>query len=352
MDKETLSHYGWIVILVLILSVMLALATPFGMFITDAVTSTTAGFFSVNQSALDIAGIVMPDQELDVPSDGNGSNHVCDDYSHQFDGIDDMICNLCGKEFVNGYAIFHWDRMGWEYGNPEVRIRKTYNEDGVDYKLVNLSSSFKKNSKIKNVWIPNTIHTLFDYTFSESTIETIVFEENEVLKELSGTFYMCTNLNNVVIPNSVTKSSYTFYGCTSLTNVSFEENSKLESLGHYDFFNTSIETITLPKSLKRIGGESNGTIIGTFQNCKKLTSVRFEEGCKLELIGCQAFDNCEALESINIPKTVTTIARYAFEDCTSLKDVYYEGSPEDWAKISIDSGNSCLTNATIHYNCN
>jgi hypothetical protein len=30
MDKETLSHYGWIVILVLILAVLLALASPFG----------------------------------------------------------------------------------------------------------------------------------------------------------------------------------------------------------------------------------------------------------------------------------------------------------------------------------
>ena len=48
MDKETLSNYGWIVILVLILAVMIALATPFGNFIAGAIKSTTAGFFSVN----------------------------------------------------------------------------------------------------------------------------------------------------------------------------------------------------------------------------------------------------------------------------------------------------------------
>ena len=30
MDKETLSNYGWIVICVLVLAVMIALATPFG----------------------------------------------------------------------------------------------------------------------------------------------------------------------------------------------------------------------------------------------------------------------------------------------------------------------------------
>ena len=33
MDKGTLSHYGWIVVMVLTLSVLLALGTPFGRYI-------------------------------------------------------------------------------------------------------------------------------------------------------------------------------------------------------------------------------------------------------------------------------------------------------------------------------
>ena len=51
MDKETLSNYGWIVIAVLVMVVMLALATPFGSFIAEAVQSTTQGLFDVNKSA-------------------------------------------------------------------------------------------------------------------------------------------------------------------------------------------------------------------------------------------------------------------------------------------------------------
>lgn len=355
MDKQTLSNYGWLTIVTLILAVMLALATPFGAYIGDAVVSVANGFVGASNEAIDEDNIAVNEDKWDSKFDysmlENNSNtkYECDDYSHQFDGIDDMTCNLCGKEFVNGYAIFEWDRIGYD-GSPDLRIKKTYHEDGVDYKLTDLSSSFKNNSKIKNVWVPNTINTLFDSTFSSSTIETIVFEENATLKELKSTFYMCQNLKSIVIPNSVKSSSYTFYGCSSLTSVSFEENSQIESLGHYDFYNTSIETITLPKSLKRIAGANNQNIYGTFQNCVKLTSVRFEEGCELEMIGRQAFDGCSALESINIPKTVTTIANYAFEDCTSLKDVYYEGTPEEWAQISIGNSNNCLTNATIHYN--
>ena len=41
-----------------------------------------------------------------------------------------------------------------------------------------------------------------------------------------------------------------------------------------------------------------------------------------------AFYNCRSLNSIVIPDSVTTIAKKAFEGCTALNDVTFEGSPE------------------------
>ena len=52
MDKETLSNYGWVVICVLVLVVMIALATPFGKYIAEAVKSTTQGLFGASHEAL------------------------------------------------------------------------------------------------------------------------------------------------------------------------------------------------------------------------------------------------------------------------------------------------------------
>lgn len=46
MDKETLSNYGWIVITVLVLAVMIALATPFASYIKTAVENTTDSFIT------------------------------------------------------------------------------------------------------------------------------------------------------------------------------------------------------------------------------------------------------------------------------------------------------------------
>lgn len=66
MDKETLSNYGWVVICVLVLVVMIALATPFGKFIAEAVKNTTKSLFTVSQNALNIglgqaAGVTVAD---------------------------------------------------------------------------------------------------------------------------------------------------------------------------------------------------------------------------------------------------------------------------------------------------
>ena len=67
-------------------------------------------------------------------------------------------------------------------------------------------------------------------------------------------------------------------------------------------------------------------------------------------IGLGAFKECTSLKKIYIPASVTIIDVDAFCLCDSLTDVYYGGSEEEWAAITIDSGNDELINATIHYN--
>jgi hypothetical protein len=57
------------------------------------------------------------------------------------------------------------------------------------------------------------------------------------------------------------------------------------------------------------------------------------------------------LTEFSVPDGVTSISNGAFYGCTSLKTVYYTGSEEDWARISVSSwGNSKLEKANIVYN--
>ena len=54
------------------------------------------------------------------------------------------------------------------------------------------------------------------------------------------------------------------------------------------------------------------------------------------------------MKSVTIPERVTSIGEYAFYACDGLIDVTYHSTMERWEKISIESNNYYLLNATIH----
>ena len=59
----------------------------------------------------------------------------------------------------------------------------------------------------------------------------------------------------------------------------------------------------------------------------------------------------EAITSISFPCTIEEIGRRAFNNCSSLTDVYYDGTEEEWnEKVSISSGNDAIENAIKHFN--
>lgn len=56
------------------------------------------------------------------------------------------------------------------------------------------------------------------------------------------------------------------------------------------------------------------------------------------------------MKSVTIPGSMTRIDIAAFNNCDSIKDVYYVGSEEKWNQIDIGFHNDGLISATIHYN--
>lgn len=56
-------------------------------------------------------------------------------------------------------------------------------------------------------------------------------------------------------------------------------------------------------------------------------------GAPVTKICDDAFQLCEKLESITIPQSVTVIGRWVFYLCTALKDIYYQGTVEQWNAI-------------------
>ena len=93
MDKNTLSNYGWIVIAVLVLSVMIALATPFGGYIRAGVENTVQGLFETEDAAL---GKVLDDMGIVPTTDQLQSKHKFDYYSTFRGAIADANANTIG----------------------------------------------------------------------------------------------------------------------------------------------------------------------------------------------------------------------------------------------------------------
>ncbi len=136
-------------------------------------------------------------------------------------------------------------------------------------------------------------------------------------------FIECNKITKVTIPEGVTTiEDWSFYGCGYL------------------------KELTVPQGVTEIGFRA-------FSDCWSLKTVTINEG--LTSIGSLAFYACTDLETIYLPGSLTNIYDSAFYGCWELNDVYYSGTEDDWSKITIDSGNTCLIEASnkhfIDYKC-
>ncbi len=154
-------------------------------------------------------------------------------------------------------------------------------------------------------------------------------------------FYSCYNMTDITISDSVTSiGNYAFYFCDNLTGINIPDS--VTSIGNYAFsWCYGLTGITIPDSVTSIAD-------GAFDSCLGLTSIIIPDS--VTTIGYSAFDSCSGLTSITIPVSVTSIGSWAFSNCSVLTDVYYGGTADQWAQIYIDSFNTSLTDATVHYN--
>ena len=233
MDKETLSNYGWIVICVLVLAVMIALATPFGSYVSDAVQSTTEGLFSTNQKALNSTGLInVGEQSFDdytpasevkreagtlIPGgatytvkataivlEGNGTNKL-------------PSTPAAGDTYEEGDYLYKYEEQ-----YKEIEIDDKGHATGVG--LIYAGWSVKVNDKTKTEYgtilseISGQPIANMSSTFANCTSLTTAPAIPDSVVKMSLTFYHCTALTTApTIPSSLTNMYSTFEGCTSLT---------------------------------------------------------------------------------------------------------------------------------------
>ncbi len=157
-----------------------------------------------------------------------------------------------------------------------------------------------------------------------------------------GAFKNCKTLSTVYFGKNITEiGDEAFYGCTQLIN--FTMPTKLERIGDRAFAECrNTDAFVFYDKLTEIGEEA---FAGSWTR-----TVVFPES--LTKISKGAFSRCDRLSTVCIPATITRIEADAFSECNVLQNILYKGSSEDWAALSIASGNEILSTLNIQCDYN
>lgn len=262
-------------------------------------------------------------------------------------------------------------------------------------------SACSRCTSLSSVTIPASVTTIGSSAFWNCTSLTSVAIPEGVTTIGIGAFEDCSNLANVTIPDSVTTigrdafkycSSLTsvkipdgvtaidgsaFYQCRNLTDVSIPDG--VTTIGANAFGDCyKLPSVTIPKSVTSIGS-------GAFSYCGALADVSITDldawfqiefaredaspfysaknlylnGALVEsleipgsvsVIQAGLFRSATCLKRVSIPRSLAGVAANAFENCTNITEVFYEGSESEWENLPISAGNDPLKNAQVYFN--
>ena len=218
-----------------------------------------------------------------------------DDIQYTIDENDSTAVSVTG---TTGY--------GDKNNKKDLVLPETVEYNGVTYTVTSIGKgAFASKNGLNSIVIPNTVVLIAESAFASNW-----------------------GLTSIEIPASVVEiGTRAFEWAGNIAEVKFAANSQLKILGTSAFSHAKgLKSIELPEGLT------------TIKNC--------------------AFADCNVLESVTIPASVTTIMEHMFDNpsnptggCPMLKTVKYAGTKEQWDKINLAENNDILT-STVEFLCN
>lgn len=172
--------------------------------------------------------------------------------------------------------------------------------------------------KITTVVIPPSVEAILN-AFDHCELRVVKFKGKSKLNYICDSAFYGTKINRIVLPESLEYiGSNSFGQCKELTSVTFEGESKLKKIMGHAFSYSNLQTFDFPQSLEYIQCE-------IFEGCQSLQPVHFPENCKLTEITSNLFRKLN-IQSIVIPASVKYIGTTAFEECNLTSISFQEGS--------------------------
>jgi len=218
-----------------------------------------------------------------------------DDIQYTIDKNDSTAVSVTG---TTGYGDIN--------NKKDLVLPETVEYNGVTYTVTSIGNgAFARKNGLNSIVIPNTVVLIAESAFASNW-----------------------GLTSIEIPASVVEiGTRAFEWAGNIAEVKFAANSQLKILGTSAFSHAKgLKSIELPEGLT------------TIKNC--------------------AFADCNVLESVTIPASVTTIMKHMFDNpytpnggCPMLKTVKYAGTKEQWDKINLAENNDILK-STLEVLCN
>jgi hypothetical protein len=196
------------------------------------------------------------------------------------------------------------------------------------------------------------------------------FESGTRLNEIGErAFEGCQSITEFIVPSSVeTIGDRCFEGCCNMTVLTFEGDARLKRIGERAFAKSGLSSIAIPASTQEIDGSAfvdcpivdigvapgsrnfvvEGNLLLTadmtkvvrffgreleavvpgkveivgkssFEECRQVERILFENESKLRIICRSALSNCTSLRNISIPASVEVIDEAALTGCNELE---------------------------------
>ncbi len=280
----------------------------------------------------------------------------------------ELTLNFIEKEFYTEGLTFSVNKTldgyvvsGYNGTDNEVVIPSSY--DGYPVTGI-MTYAFNGNQVIKKVTLPDTIETIEQNAFSNSSISEINIPESvTVIKEAA--FYYCENLKSVTLHKTLkTIGDYAFANTilvyTDKTDISswnsgaFDDNlvyihtgldlSKIIKKDNFEYYvdqTASILNYIGDSNIVVIPSEINGVIVNKIENSAFMKNTYLEEvtiNNNIIYIGDRAFRET-GLTNVEIPSSVKEVGVYAFSGCEYLESVTFN---EGLEKINISAFAACV----------
>ena len=198
--------------------------------------------------------------------------------------------------------------------------------------------AFSRCISLKSINLPEGLVAIYDNAFVDTmSLENITFPST--LQVIRNSFNS-SGLKNIVIPGNVKIiDSSTFQNCKNLVSVTFEEG--VTTVDNSAFYNcSSLTTVILPTTLKTIGEAA-------FNYCA-LNEVDLSN---VTHINNHAFDHNTELTKVKLSSSCTFIGSRAFQNCGDILTIEFDGTESEFESISkSDDWNATSSGKIININ--